>query len=88
MAPVAIGVLLGAYVFEGANAYEFTSMAPADRIAHVDGDALAAMESAATDVKDATSQFEDDLKGLGKPDTASGDEAPSPPAASPRPWPL
>jgi monoamine oxidase len=27
------GVLLGAYVFEGANAYEFTSMAPADRVA-------------------------------------------------------
>src|ERR1700712_1272246 len=27
------GVLLGAYVFEGANAYEFTSMTPADRIA-------------------------------------------------------
>lgn len=33
------------------------------------------LESAATDVKDATSQFEDDLKGLGKPDTASGDKA-------------
>jgi monoamine oxidase len=28
------GVLLGAYLFEGANAYEFTSMAPADRVAH------------------------------------------------------
>ena len=27
------GVLLGAYVFEGANAYEFTSMAPAERVA-------------------------------------------------------
>jgi monoamine oxidase len=27
------GVLLGAYVYEGANAYEFTSMTPADRIA-------------------------------------------------------
>src|SRR6202023_792490 len=27
------GVLLGAYVYEGANSYEFTSMAPADRIA-------------------------------------------------------
>src|SRR5205807_8391751 len=27
------GVLLGGYVFEGANAYEFTSMAPADRVA-------------------------------------------------------
>jgi monoamine oxidase len=27
------GVLLGAYLFEGANAYEFTSMAPADRVA-------------------------------------------------------
>ena len=27
------GVLLGAYVFEGANAYEFTSMAPANRVA-------------------------------------------------------
>ena len=27
------GVLLGAYVYEGANAYEFTSMAPADRVA-------------------------------------------------------
>src|SRR2546423_5396754 len=27
------GVLLGAYVSEGANAYEFTSMAPADRVA-------------------------------------------------------
>src|SRR6266481_4909549 len=27
------GVLLGAYVFEGANAYEFTSMAPVDRVA-------------------------------------------------------
>jgi len=27
------GVLLGAYIFEGANAYEFTSMAPADRVA-------------------------------------------------------
>src|SRR5258707_2778206 len=26
------GVLLGAYVFEGANAYEFTSMAPADPV--------------------------------------------------------
>jgi hypothetical protein len=33
------------------------------------------VESAATDVKDATSQLEDDLKGLGKPDTASGDQA-------------
>jgi monoamine oxidase len=27
------GVLLGAYLFEGANAFEFTSMAPADRVA-------------------------------------------------------
>jgi monoamine oxidase len=27
------GVLLGAYVYEGANSYEFTSMAPADRVA-------------------------------------------------------
>ncbi len=27
------GVLLGGYVFDGANAYEFTSMPPADRIA-------------------------------------------------------
>ena len=27
------GVLLGAYVFEGANAYEFTSMAPEERVA-------------------------------------------------------
>jgi monoamine oxidase len=27
------GVLLGAYVFEGVNAYEFTSMSPADRVA-------------------------------------------------------
>jgi monoamine oxidase len=27
------GVLLGAYLYEGANAYEFTSMAPADRVA-------------------------------------------------------
>jgi monoamine oxidase len=27
------GVLLGAYVFEGANAYEFTSMPPAERVA-------------------------------------------------------
>jgi monoamine oxidase len=27
------GVLLGAYVYEGANAYEFTSMQPAERIA-------------------------------------------------------
>ncbi|MEA2896513.1 MAG: monoamine oxidase [Bradyrhizobium sp.] len=27
------GVLLGAYLFEGANAYEFTSLAPAERIA-------------------------------------------------------
>jgi monoamine oxidase len=27
------GVLLGAYVVEGANAYEFTSMAPAERVA-------------------------------------------------------
>jgi len=27
------GVLLGAYVYEGANAYEFTSMAPSDRVA-------------------------------------------------------
>lgn len=27
------GVLLGAYVFEGANSFEFTSMAPADRVA-------------------------------------------------------
>jgi monoamine oxidase len=27
------GVLLGAYVFEGANAYEFTAMAPAERVA-------------------------------------------------------
>ena len=27
------GVLLGAYLFESANAYEFTSMAPADRVA-------------------------------------------------------
>jgi monoamine oxidase len=27
------GVLLGAYVYEGANAYEFTSMAPAERVA-------------------------------------------------------
>jgi monoamine oxidase len=26
------GVLLGAYVYEGANAYEFTSMAPAERV--------------------------------------------------------
>lgn len=26
------GVLLGAYVFEGANSYEFTSMAPAERV--------------------------------------------------------
>lgn len=31
------GVLLGAYVFEGANAYEFTSMTPADRIARAVG---------------------------------------------------
>jgi monoamine oxidase len=28
------GVLLGAYLFEGANAFEFTSMPPADRVAH------------------------------------------------------
>ena len=28
------GVLLGAYVIEGSNSYEFTSMAPADRVAH------------------------------------------------------
>jgi monoamine oxidase len=28
------GVLLGAYLFEGANAYEFTAMSPADRVAH------------------------------------------------------
>jgi monoamine oxidase len=28
------GVLLGAYLFGGANAYEFTSMPPAERIAH------------------------------------------------------
>ncbi len=28
------GVLLGAYLFEGANAYEFTAMAPAERIAN------------------------------------------------------
>jgi monoamine oxidase len=28
------GVLLGAYLFDGANAYEFTSMPPAERIAH------------------------------------------------------
>jgi monoamine oxidase len=27
------GVLLGAYLYEGANAFEFTSMAPADRVA-------------------------------------------------------
>jgi monoamine oxidase len=27
------GVLLGAYLFEGANAFEFTAMAPADRVA-------------------------------------------------------
>jgi monoamine oxidase len=27
------GVLLGAYLFEGANAFEFTSMTPADRVA-------------------------------------------------------
>ncbi len=27
------GVLLGAYIFEGANAYEFAAMAPADRVA-------------------------------------------------------
>jgi monoamine oxidase len=27
------GVLLGAYLFEGANAYEFTAMSPADRVA-------------------------------------------------------
>jgi monoamine oxidase len=27
------GVLLGAYLFEGANAYEFTSLAPAERVA-------------------------------------------------------
>src|SRR5256884_8397611 len=27
------GVLLGAYVYEGANAYEFTAMAPRDRVA-------------------------------------------------------
>jgi monoamine oxidase len=27
------GVLLGAYLFEGANAFEFTSMSPADRVA-------------------------------------------------------
>jgi monoamine oxidase len=27
------GVLLGAYMFEGANAYEFTSLAPAERVA-------------------------------------------------------
>ena len=27
------GVLLGAYLYEGANAYEFTSMTPADRVA-------------------------------------------------------
>jgi monoamine oxidase len=27
------GVLLGAYIFEGANAYEFTSMPPAERVA-------------------------------------------------------
>jgi monoamine oxidase len=28
------GVLLGAYAFEGASAYEFTSMAPPERVAH------------------------------------------------------
>jgi monoamine oxidase len=28
------GVLLGAYLFEGANAYEFTALAPAERVAH------------------------------------------------------
>jgi monoamine oxidase len=28
------GVLLGAYLFDGANAYEFTAMPPAERIAH------------------------------------------------------
>ena len=27
------GVLLGAYLFESSNSYEFTSMAPADRVA-------------------------------------------------------
>jgi monoamine oxidase len=27
------GVLLGAYIFEGANAYEFASMTPAERVA-------------------------------------------------------
>ena len=27
------GILLGAYIFEGANAYEFTSMPPAERVA-------------------------------------------------------
>jgi monoamine oxidase len=27
------GVLLGAYIYEGANSYEFTSMAPAERVA-------------------------------------------------------
>jgi monoamine oxidase len=27
------GVLLGAYIFEGANAYEFTAMPPAERVA-------------------------------------------------------
>jgi monoamine oxidase len=28
------GVLLGAYLYEGANAYEFTAMAPAERVAN------------------------------------------------------
>ena len=31
--PSGRGVLLGAYLFEGANAYEFTSLAPAERVA-------------------------------------------------------
>jgi len=33
------------------------------------------LESAAGDVKDATSQLKDDLSGLGTPDTKSGDQA-------------
>ena len=28
------GVLLGAYLFDGANAFEFTAMSPAERVAH------------------------------------------------------
>ena len=33
------------------------------------------LEQAGTDVKDATAQLKDDLSGLGKPDTDSGDKA-------------